>query len=357
MLSTGVIGVHLPLGKVREGLRTAAGALSPEGGADAADAILTTDTRAKTAVAGRDGFTVGGMAKGSGMIHPALATMLAVVTTDYPLEPGEATRSCARRSRRRFNRISVDGECSTNDAVAPARQRRLGRGARRRGLRGDASRGLRRPRAADRRGRGGDDRPDRDHRRGRRRRAAGRRDRPPHRHLAPREDGRLRARPELGPCARRGRLGAVQRRLRPARARPRPLALNGTTVFDGGAARRATPTLGGAVAQRSSSTSAWARAPRRTSPPTSPTTTCASTRSTRREAPRRQMRRSRRARPRPRPSRAFAAGWATSVCVVHGAGPQISAEMERRGLPVSFVGGRRVTRRPHSRSSASRSRA
>ena len=117
VLSTGVIGVHLPLGKVREGLRTAAGALSSEGGEDAADAILTTDTRAKTAVAGRDGFTVGGMAKGSGMIHPALATMLAVVTTDYPLEPGEADEFLRPAVEASFNRISVDGECSTNDAV------------------------------------------------------------------------------------------------------------------------------------------------------------------------------------------------------------------------------------------------
>ena len=117
VLSTGVIGVHLPLGKVREGLRTAAAALSPEGGADAADAILTTDTRAKTVVAGRNGFTVGGMAKGSGMIHPALATMLAVVTTDYPLEPGEAGEFLRPAVEASFNRISVDGECSTNDAV------------------------------------------------------------------------------------------------------------------------------------------------------------------------------------------------------------------------------------------------
>ena len=117
VLSTGVIGVHLPLGKVREGLRTAAAALSPQGGADAADAILTTDTRAKVAVARTGGFTVGGMAKGSGMIHPALATMLAVVTTDYPLEPGEAEEFLRPAVEKSFNRISVDGECSTNDAV------------------------------------------------------------------------------------------------------------------------------------------------------------------------------------------------------------------------------------------------
>ena len=117
VLSTGVIGVHLPLGKVRDGLRSAAAALSPAGGADAADAILTTDTRAKAAVAQRGGFTVGGMAKGSGMIHPALATMLAVVTTDYPLEPGEAEEFLRPAVEQSFNRISVDGECSTNDAV------------------------------------------------------------------------------------------------------------------------------------------------------------------------------------------------------------------------------------------------
>ncbi len=117
VLSTGVIGVHLPLGKMREGLRAAAATLSPQGGADAADAILTTDTRAKVAVAQRGGFTVGGMAKGSGMIHPALATMLAVVTTDYPLEPGEAEEFLRPAVEQSFNRISVDGECSTNDAV------------------------------------------------------------------------------------------------------------------------------------------------------------------------------------------------------------------------------------------------
>jgi len=117
VLSTGVIGVHLPLGKVREGLRAAAATLSPQGGADAADAILTTDTRAKVAVAQRGGFTIGGMAKGSGMIHPALATMLAVVTTDYPLEPGEAEEFLRPAVEQSFNRISVDGECSTNDAV------------------------------------------------------------------------------------------------------------------------------------------------------------------------------------------------------------------------------------------------
>ena len=78
---------------------------------------MTTDTRTKQAVVARDGFTVGGMAKGSGMIHPDLATMLAVVTTDYPLEPGEAVDFLRPAVDESFNAISVDGECSTNDTV------------------------------------------------------------------------------------------------------------------------------------------------------------------------------------------------------------------------------------------------
>ncbi len=117
VLSTGLIGVHLPLGKVRAGLVRAAGVLSPQGGAAAAEAIMTTDTRPKEAAVAGGGFVVGGMAKGSGMIHPALATMLAIVTTDYPLEPGEAPTFLRPAVEETFNRISVDGECSTNDAV------------------------------------------------------------------------------------------------------------------------------------------------------------------------------------------------------------------------------------------------
>jgi glutamate N-acetyltransferase/amino-acid N-acetyltransferase len=117
ILSTGVIGTLLPLEKVLGGLRVAAPALSAAGGLDAAEAILTTDTRTKESAVTLDGFTVGGMAKGSGMIHPLLATMLAVVTTDYPLEPGEAIGFLRPAVDRSFNSISVDGECSTNDAV------------------------------------------------------------------------------------------------------------------------------------------------------------------------------------------------------------------------------------------------
>ncbi len=117
VLSTGVIGAPLPLDKVLPGLGAAVSSLSDEGGAAAARAILTTDTRTKEAVARGRGFAVGGMAKGSGMIHPSLATMLAVVTTDYALEPGEAIDFLRPAVEDSFNSISVDGECSTNDAV------------------------------------------------------------------------------------------------------------------------------------------------------------------------------------------------------------------------------------------------
>jgi glutamate N-acetyltransferase/amino-acid N-acetyltransferase len=117
VLSTGVIGVPLPLEKVLGGVRSAAASLDASGGALAASAILTTDRWPKQAHVRGDGFVVGGMAKGAGMIHPRLATMLAVVTTDYPLDPGEAPGLLRPAVDASFNRISVDGECSTNDAV------------------------------------------------------------------------------------------------------------------------------------------------------------------------------------------------------------------------------------------------
>jgi glutamate N-acetyltransferase/amino-acid N-acetyltransferase len=117
VLSTGVIGAPLPLDRIVAGLDAAVPALSTDGGADAAEAILTTDTRSKQSVSHGAGFTVGGMAKGSGMIHPNLATMLSVVTTDYPLEPGEAIDFLRPAVEVSFNSITVDGECSTNDAV------------------------------------------------------------------------------------------------------------------------------------------------------------------------------------------------------------------------------------------------
>jgi glutamate N-acetyltransferase / amino-acid N-acetyltransferase len=117
VLSTGVIGAPLPLDRLIPGLVNAASALSEQGGLAAAKAILTTDTRAKESSVTGAGFTVGGMAKGSGMIHPNLATMLAVVTTDYPLEAGEPIELLRPAVDESFNAISVDGECSTNDAV------------------------------------------------------------------------------------------------------------------------------------------------------------------------------------------------------------------------------------------------
>jgi len=117
--STGVIGAPLPLGLVLHAIVAAADALDRESGSAAADAIMTTDTFPKQAavsfaVAGRT-YTVGGMAKGSGMIKPNMATMLAYVTTDAPL----TTRACDAALRaavgRTFNRITIDSDTSTND--------------------------------------------------------------------------------------------------------------------------------------------------------------------------------------------------------------------------------------------------
>jgi len=117
LCSTGVIGVRLPLDKLLPGLGEAASALSDTGGAAAAEAIMTTDTRPKQASASGAGFCLGGMAKGAAMIHPKLATMLAIVTTDYPLGEGEPEKVLRPVVERSFNRISVDGDCSTNDTV------------------------------------------------------------------------------------------------------------------------------------------------------------------------------------------------------------------------------------------------
>lgn len=119
--STGVIGVPLDEERLFAGIAQAAAALDPAGGARAADAILTTDTVRKEAavqVTDRQGrAAIGGMAKGSGMIAPGMATMLAVVVTDAPLDAGAAGRLLRAAVDRTFNRISVDGCMSTNDAV------------------------------------------------------------------------------------------------------------------------------------------------------------------------------------------------------------------------------------------------
>ena len=220
VLSTGVIGVPLPVDELLGGLGAAVDGLSPDGGPAAAEAILTTDTCAKEAVAHGEGFVVGGMAKGSGMIHPNLATMLAVVTTDYPLEPGEALEFLRPAVERSFNAISVDGECSTNDTVVL-----LANGASA-AARDDAAFAdaldavCSKLAGHDRRRRGRRDRrrADRRHRRRVCRRGEG--DRAAHRDVAARQDRAARPRRELGPRARRSRLRAVQRRLRAARPRP-----------------------------------------------------------------------------------------------------------------------------------------
>jgi glutamate N-acetyltransferase/amino-acid N-acetyltransferase len=119
--STGVIGVRLPMAKVAAGISLAAGALSPDGGADAALAIMTTDPFSKEAAAEASvrgaTFRVGGMAKGSGMIEPMMATMLGFLTTDARVEPGLLQRALKAAADDTFNAISVDGECSTNDCV------------------------------------------------------------------------------------------------------------------------------------------------------------------------------------------------------------------------------------------------
>ena len=119
--STGVIGVKLDMEKVSRGIRTAAQALSPSGGGDAARAIMTTDPFPKEAavessIDGRP-FRVGGIAKGSGMIEPMMATMLGFVTTDALVPPGLLQRALREAVHDTFNAITVDGECSTNDCV------------------------------------------------------------------------------------------------------------------------------------------------------------------------------------------------------------------------------------------------
>jgi glutamate N-acetyltransferase/amino-acid N-acetyltransferase len=121
VLSTGVIGVPLPVDKVSRGLQDAAKKLSPEGGAEAARAIMTTDTRPKHCAVRLETphgpIVIGGMAKGAGMIHPDMATLLAVLTTDAVSEPGTLRAFWKRVVDRTFNAISVDGDTSTNDTV------------------------------------------------------------------------------------------------------------------------------------------------------------------------------------------------------------------------------------------------
>jgi glutamate N-acetyltransferase / amino-acid N-acetyltransferase len=119
--STGVIGSFLPVPKVLKGISAAVSALNSQGGSAAAQAIMTTDTKEKCfAIEGRiAGKTVriGGMAKGSGMIHPQMATMIAALSTDVKISPRELGKLLRRVSDRTFNCLTVDGDTSTNDTV------------------------------------------------------------------------------------------------------------------------------------------------------------------------------------------------------------------------------------------------
>ncbi|HTR97171.1 MAG TPA: bifunctional glutamate N-acetyltransferase/amino-acid acetyltransferase ArgJ [Candidatus Acidoferrales bacterium] len=121
VLSTGVIGVFLDLAKLERGVGALRGPGALRTPADVARAITTTDTRPKVAArAARlegGGVTIAGFAKGAGMIHPNMATMLAVVTTDARIAPVPLERALRAAIERSFNRISVDGDMSTNDTV------------------------------------------------------------------------------------------------------------------------------------------------------------------------------------------------------------------------------------------------
>lgn len=114
--STGLIGVRLPMDRLLSGVDDAVAGLGAHGD-QAALAIMTTDTVPKTAVATRSGWTVGGMAKGAGMLAPGLATMLCVITTDASVDPARARAALAAATRTTFDRVDSDGCMSTNDTV------------------------------------------------------------------------------------------------------------------------------------------------------------------------------------------------------------------------------------------------
>ena len=116
--STGLIGERLPLERLLAGVAAAAEALSADGGEDAAVAIMTTDTVAKTVHVLGDGWSLGGMAKGAGMLAPGLATMLCVLTTDAVVDAATADAALRAATRRTFDRVDSDGCMSTSDTVA-----------------------------------------------------------------------------------------------------------------------------------------------------------------------------------------------------------------------------------------------
>ena len=121
VMSTGVIGVNLPMNKINAGVSAAVGSLSADGLERAARAIMTTDTVPKMAyaevVTDSGTYHVAGIAKGSGMIHPNMATLLSVVMTDAAIDSQELRQMLVRAAGQSFNRISVDGDTSTNDTL------------------------------------------------------------------------------------------------------------------------------------------------------------------------------------------------------------------------------------------------
>jgi len=115
--STGLIGERLPVDALMHGLDEAVPLLAAAGADDAARAIMTTDSRPKQSIAVSDGFVVGGMAKGAGMLAPGLATMLAVLTTDADVPAELLDRVLHAATARTFDRVDSDGCMSTNDTV------------------------------------------------------------------------------------------------------------------------------------------------------------------------------------------------------------------------------------------------
>lgn len=115
--STGVIGDRLPLTKITDAIPALVDAASPDGAEQAAEAIMTTDSRSKQAVAEGDGWVIGGMAKGAGMLAPGLATMLVVITTDAVINAADLDQALRAATRTTFDRVDSDGAMSTNDTV------------------------------------------------------------------------------------------------------------------------------------------------------------------------------------------------------------------------------------------------
>ena len=121
VLSTGKIGIFLPMDKIKKGITQAANALGAKGGKDFSEAILTTDTFPKNSVykviSGSKSYTIAGTAKGAGMIDPSMATMLGFITTDIQISASLLNEALKEAVSRSFNRINVDGCMSTNDTV------------------------------------------------------------------------------------------------------------------------------------------------------------------------------------------------------------------------------------------------